>query len=104
MPNARSADVGIALAGHGGGITAEAADVVILVDHLSRVGEAIRIAQATLRIAKQSILVGLGLSSAGMVLAALGYLPPVAGAVAQEAIDVAVILNALRASRVAYSA
>ncbi len=103
-PALSRADVGIALAGHGGGITAEAADVVILVDDLSRVGEAIRIAQATLRIAKQSILVGLGLSSAGMVLAALGYLPPVAGAVAQEAIDVAVILNALRASRVAYSA
>lgn len=99
-PALSRADVGIALAGHGGGITAEAADVVILIDDLSRVGEAVRIAQGTLRIAKQSILVGLGLSGVGMIVAALGYLPPVAGALAQEAIDVAVILNALRASRV----
>lgn len=101
-PALSRADVGIALAGHGGGITAEAADVVILIDDLSRVGEAMRIAQGTLRVARQSIGVGLGLSAAGMVVAALGYLPPVAGALAQEAIDVAVILNALRASRVAY--
>lgn len=103
-PALSRADVGIALAGHGGGITAEAADVVILIDDLSRVAEAVRIAKGTLHIAKQSILVGLGLSAAGMVVAALGYLPPVAGALAQEAIDVAVILNALRASRVAYDA
>lgn len=103
-PALSRADVGIALAGHGGGITAEAADVVILIDDLSRVGEAVRIAKGTLHIAKQSILVGLGLSAAGMVAAALGYLPPVAGALAQEAIDVAVILNALRASRVPYDA
>ena len=99
-PALSRADVGIALAGHGGGITAEAADVVILIDDLSRVGEAIRIAQGTLRIARQSILVGLGLSGIGMIVAAFGYLPPVAGALVQEGIDVAVILNALRASRV----
>lgn len=99
-PALSRADVGIALAGHGGGITAEAADVVILIDDLARVGEAMRIAQATLRIAKQSILVGLGLSGVGMIVAALGYLPPVAGALVQEGIDVAVILNALRASQV----
>ncbi len=98
-PALSRADVGIALAGHGGGITAESADVVILIDDLSRVGEAITISKRTLRIAKQSIVVGLGLSSVGMVVAALGYLPPIAGALTQEAIDVAVILNALRASR-----
>ncbi len=98
-PALSRADVGIALAGHGGGITAEAADVVILIDDLSRVGEAIRIAQGTLRIARQSILVGLGLSGIGMIVAAFGYLPPVAGALVQEGIDVAVILNALRALR-----
>jgi len=103
-PALRRADVGIALAGHGGGITAEAADVVILIDDLSRVGEAVQLAQATLRIARQSIGVGLGLSAVGMVVAALGYLPPVAGALVQEAIDVAVIVNALRASRVAVGA
>lgn len=100
-PALRRADVGIALAGHGGGITAEAADVVILVDDLARVGEAVQLAQATLRIARQSIGVGLGLSAVGMIAAALGYLPPIAGALVQEAIDVAVIVNALRASRVA---
>lgn len=103
-PALSRADVGIALASHGGGITAEAADVVILIDDLSRVGEAVRISQGTLRVAKQSIFVGLGLSVAGMIIAAFGYLPPIAGALAQEAIDVAVILNALRASRVAYTA
>jgi len=98
-PALRRADVGVAMAGHGGGITAEAADIVILVDDLSRVGEAVQLAQATLRIARQSIGVGLGLSAAGMVVAALGYLPPVMGALVQEVIDVAVIVNALRASR-----
>jgi cation transport ATPase len=74
---------------------------VILVDDLSRVGEAVYLAQATLRIARQSIAVGLGLSAAAMVVAALGYLPPVMGALVQEAIDVAVIVNALRSGRVA---
>lgn len=99
-PALSRADVGIAMASAGGGITAEAADVVILVDDLARVGEAIRIAQRTMRIARQSILVGLGLSAVGMLAAALGYLPPVAGALVQEGIDVAVILNAVRASQV----
>jgi heavy metal translocating P-type ATPase len=98
-PALSRADVGIALAGHGGGITAESADVVILIDDLGRVGEAIRISKRTLSIAKQSIGVGLALSGIGMIVAALGYLPPIAGALTQEAIDVAVILNALRASR-----
>ncbi len=96
-PALSRADVGVALAGHGGGITAQAADVVILIDDLSRVSEAIRIAQRTMRIARQSIGVGLGLSAIGMVAAAFGYVPPVAGAILQEVIDVAVIVNALRA-------
>ncbi|MGL5137281.1 MAG: heavy metal translocating P-type ATPase, partial [Beijerinckiaceae bacterium] len=64
---------------------------------IGRLSEAMEIARHTRTIALQSVVVGLGLSSAGMVLAALGYLPPLAGALAQEAIDVAVILNALRA-------
>lgn len=98
-PALSRADVGIAMAGHGGGITAEAADVVILIDDLARVGEAMRIAKNTMAIARQSIAVGLGLSMVGMAVAAFGYLPPVAGALVQEAIDVAVILNALRTSR-----
>ncbi len=98
-PALSSAAVGLALAGHGGGIAAEASDVVVLVDDLSRVPEAVRIGQRTLRIARQSIFAGLGLSGVAMVFAALGYLAPAVGALLQEAIDVAVILNALRAAR-----
>jgi heavy metal translocating P-type ATPase len=97
-PALSSADVGIAMAAHGGGITAEAADVVVLADSLEGIPEVIRIARRTIRIARQSIWVGLGLSAVGMIVAAVGALPPMAGAVAQEALDVAVILNALRAS------
>ena len=98
-PALSTATVGIALAGHGGGITAEAADIVILNDDLGRVAEAIDISRRTLRIARQSIWAGLGLSAGAMVIAAAGYVPPVAGALLQEGIDVAVILNALRSSR-----
>ena len=86
------------LAGHGGGITAEAADAVILVDDIDRVADAIEIGQRTIRVARQSIGWGLALSAAAMVVAGAGYLPPVIGAVVQEGIDVAVILNALRTS------
>lgn len=97
-PALASATVGVALAAHGGGISAEAAGVVLLADDVMHVEEAVEIGQRTVRIAKQSIGVGLGLSALGMVVAALGYLPPTAGALVQEAIDVAVILNALRAA------
>jgi heavy metal translocating P-type ATPase len=92
------ADVGIALAGHGGGVTSEAADVVILVDDLSRVGEAVAISKRTMRLARQSIVAGLALSGVAMIFAAFGFIQPTEGALLQEAIDVAVILNALRAS------
>ncbi len=98
-PALSSADVGIALAGHGGGITAEAADVIILVDSLDRVTDALAIGRRTMHIARQSIIAGLGLSGIAMVAAGLGYIPPAVGALLQEAIDVAVILNAVRASR-----
>jgi len=67
-------------------------------DSLSGIPEAIRIAKRTIHIARQSIWVGLTLSGAAMIVAAFGALAPIAGAVAQEALDVAVILNALRAS------
>jgi heavy metal translocating P-type ATPase len=97
-PSLTAATVGVALAGHGGGVVAEAADVVLLIDDPSRVPEAVRIGRRALMIARQSIGVGLGLSLVGMVIAAAGQLTPVAGALAQEAIDVAVILNALRAA------
>jgi heavy metal translocating P-type ATPase len=98
-PALSSAAVGLALAAHGGGIAAEAADVVLLVDDLGRVPEAVTIGRRTIRIARQSILAGLGMSAAAMVLAAAGFLAPAAGALLQEGIDVAVILNALRATR-----
>lgn len=98
-PALSTATVGIAMAAHGGGISAEAADMVITVDDLARVGDAMQISRRTIRIAKQSIWTGLGLSGIAMGFAALGYIPPVLGAVLQEAIDVAVIVNALRASR-----
>jgi cation transport ATPase len=98
-PALTTANVGIALAGHGGGIVAEAADIVVLGSDVTRVADAIRIARRTLRIAKQSIWVGLGLSGVAMAAAAVGLIEPVPGALLQEAIDVAVIVNALRTSR-----
>ncbi len=98
-PALSAAQVGVALGGHGGGVSAEAADVVLLVDEPSRVADAIAIGRASMRIARQSIGVGLGLSVVGMGLAAAGLLQPTAGAVAQEVIDIAVIINALRAAR-----
>ncbi|HUF28639.1 MAG TPA: heavy metal translocating P-type ATPase [Gemmatimonadaceae bacterium] len=97
-PALSAAHVGVALAGHGGGIAAEAADVVLLIDEPGRVADALSIGRRTMRIAHQSILVGLGLSATAMVFAALGMIPPLAGALLQEGIDVAVIMNALRAS------
>jgi P-type E1-E2 ATPase len=97
-PALARADVGVALAGHGGGVTAEAADVLILNDELSRLPEAITISRRTMRLARQSIWVGLSLSGIAMVFAATGHLAPVPGALLQEGIDVAVILNALRAA------
>jgi heavy metal translocating P-type ATPase len=91
------ADVGVALGARGASASSEAADVVILADRLDRVGEAIVIAQRATRIALQSIIVGMGLSLAAMLAATAGWLAPVPAAIVQEVIDVAVILNALRA-------
>ena len=97
-PALSTASVGVALASGGGGITAEAADVVILTDDPRRLLEAIQFSRWTTRVARQSVIAGLGLSSAAMVLAAAGFIPPTAGALLQEGIDVAVIVNALRAA------
>jgi cation transport ATPase len=72
---------------------------VITVDWIDRVAEAVRIGKRSLSIARQSVVAGMSLSIVAMVIAAFGYLPPVAGALLQEGIDVAVILNALRALR-----
>jgi heavy metal translocating P-type ATPase len=98
-PALSTATVGVALASGGGGITAEAADAVILADDPGRLADAIAISRRTLRLARESIWVGLGLSAGAMVVAGLGHIPPTIGALLQEAIDVAVILNALRAAR-----
>ena len=99
-PALAAADVGVAMGARGAAATAEAADVVLLVDRLDRVLPGIEIAQRTLRIARQSVFAGIGLSVACMIAAALGHLSPVQGAVLQEAIDVTAILNALRVLRI----
>jgi len=93
------ADVGIAMGAAGATISAETADAVITVDRIDRVADAVHAGRRSLYIARQSVIAGMGLSLTAMVVAAFGYLPPVAGALLQEAIDLAVILNALRARR-----
>jgi heavy metal translocating P-type ATPase len=93
------ADVGVAMGARGSTASSEAADVVLTVDHLGRLGEAAVLARRTRRIALQSVLAGMGMSLAAMGVAAAGLLPAVWGALLQEGIDVAVILNALRALR-----
>lgn len=95
-PALAAADLGVALGARGAAAAAEAADIVLLVDSLAPLPTAIRIARRARAIALQSVLAGLGLSVAGTVAAALGYLSPLQGALLQEAIDVAVILNAMR--------
>jgi heavy metal translocating P-type ATPase len=98
-PALAAADLGVAMGAKGAAASAEAADVVLLVDQLDRVLPAIRIARRSRLIALESVYTGLGLSVAGMIAAALGLITPVQGAIFQEVIDVAVILNALRALR-----
>jgi heavy metal translocating P-type ATPase len=96
-PALAAADVGVAMGARGATASSEAADVVLVVDRLDRLAEAIRVAKRSRGIAVQSVLIGMGLSFGGMLLGAVGLLPVVGGALFQEAIDVAVILNALRA-------
>jgi heavy metal translocating P-type ATPase len=98
-PALAAADVGVAMGARGAAASAEAADVVLLVDQLDRIVPAIEIAARSRVIALQSVFAGIGLSLAGMLAAGAGYVTPVQGALAQEVIDVAVILNALRALR-----
>jgi heavy metal translocating P-type ATPase len=98
-PALAEADVGIAMGGAGATVSSESADAVITVDRIGRVADAVAVGRRSTRIASQSVVGGIGLSVCGMLLAAVGLLAPIEGAVAQEAIDVAVILNALRALR-----
>jgi P-type E1-E2 ATPase len=96
-PALAAATVGVAMGAHGTGVSAQAADIVLLEDDVTKVTEAVVIGRRMLFIAKQSIYVGLGLSFTFMVAAAFGKIPPAVGALLQEAVDIAVILNALRA-------
>jgi heavy metal translocating P-type ATPase len=96
-PALAAADIGVAMGARGAAASSEAADVVILVDRLDRLVDAVGIARRSRQIALQSVYAGIGLSMAGMIAAAFGYLTPVQGAILQEAIDVTVIVNALRA-------
>ena len=98
-PALSTATVGVALASHGRGIATESADVILLADDPSRLLDAIHISRRTMRIARQSIIAGLAISAIGMVYAAIGRIAPIGGAAIQEAVDLGVILNALRASR-----
>jgi heavy metal translocating P-type ATPase len=93
------ADVGVAMGARGATASSQAADAVLTVDRLDRLGEVTALARRTRRIALQSVLAGMTMSLAAMGAAAAGLLPAVWGALLQEGIDVAVILNALRALR-----
>jgi heavy metal translocating P-type ATPase len=98
-PALEHALVGVAIAPREAAITAETADIVLLADDLRLLPAAIEIGRRSLRIARQSIWVGLGLSGVAMIVAAAGHIPPTIGAVLQELIDVTVIVNALRSAR-----
>jgi heavy metal translocating P-type ATPase len=96
-PVLAAADIGVAMGAKGSTAASESADVVIMVDDLSRTALAVEIGRRTTQTALQSIWVGIGLSILLMVFAAAGFIPAVAGALLQELVDLATILNALRA-------
>ncbi len=96
-PALAQAHVGVAMGATGASASADVADAVLTVDRLDRLADAVEIARYARRIAVQSATVGMGLAVLAMIAAAIGRLPPVAGAFLQEGIDVLVILNALRA-------
>ncbi|MEA2581123.1 MAG: hypothetical protein QOE83_2015 [Actinomycetota bacterium] len=98
-PALAAADVGVAMGARGATASSEAADVVLVVDRLNRLVEAIAIAKRSRTIAVQSVLMGMGIAFGFMLFGAFGVIGPVGGAVVQEFIDVASILNALRALR-----
>jgi heavy metal translocating P-type ATPase len=96
-PVLAAADVGIAMGAKGSTAASESADVVIMLDDLSRVAHAVSVARRTMHVAIQSIWLGIGLSIGLMLLGAIGVLPAIVGAALQEVVDLATILNALRA-------
>ncbi|WP_409565197.1 heavy metal translocating P-type ATPase [Methylobacterium sp. J-078] len=95
-PALAAADLGVALGARGAAAAAEAAGVVLLVDRIDGLAQAIHIAKRARAIALQCVFAGIGMSTLGMVAAAFGYLSPLQGALIQEVIDVAVVLNAMR--------
>ncbi|MFI1044586.1 heavy metal translocating P-type ATPase [Streptomyces griseoruber] len=99
-PALAAADIGVAMGAHGSTASSEAADIVLTTDRVDRLADAVAIAVRARRIAVQSALGGMLMSLAAMAAAAFGLLPPAVGALLQEGIDIAVILNALRALRV----
>jgi heavy metal translocating P-type ATPase len=96
-PALAAADVGIALGARGASASSETADVVVTVDRIDRIVDTLRTARRCRRIALESVTIGMGMSVAAMAVAAVGLLAALPGAITQEAIDVVVILNALRA-------
>lgn len=96
-PVLAASDVGIALGAKGSTAASESADVVIMLDDLRRVPMAISVSKRTLKIAHESIFVGIGLSVILMLIAATGRISPLSGALLQEGVDIIVIINALRA-------
>ncbi|MGH4030399.1 heavy metal translocating P-type ATPase [Actinomycetota bacterium Odt1-20B] len=103
-PALAAAHVGVAMGARGSTASSEAADIVLTTDRVDRLADAVTIARRARRIAVQSALGGMLMSLAAMAAAAVGLLPPAVGALLQEGIDVAVILNALRALRVDHAA
>lgn len=97
-PVLAAADVGVAMGARGATAASDSADAVVLVDQLGRVLEAVLIARRTVRIAYQSIGVGIGLSVTLMLIASFGVLPAIFGAALQEFVDVIAIANSLRAA------
>ena len=93
------ADIGIAMGAHGSTAASESADAVILKDDLSRVSEAVRLSQDTMRIARQSVLIGIVICVVLMLIASTGVIPALLGAALQEVIDTVSILSALRARK-----
>jgi P-type E1-E2 ATPase len=99
-PALATATVGIAMGQQGLTAAASVADAVLLSEDVRRIATAVQLGRGVMRIARQGIWVGMGLSATAMLLAAFGWIPPAVGAILQEGIDVLVIFNALRVSRI----
>lgn len=96
-PSLVTADVGIAMGAHGATAASESADAVVLKDDLTRVSTAVQISRDTMRIARQSVLIGIAICTGLMLIASFGVIPAIIGALFQEAVDTITILYALRA-------